>query len=129
LLTLVLDPARCCELSPLARRLHALACGEGSIRLDQAPANTIDSLRERSRATRELEERLLVHTASVHGKAGAHVKVLTSWSHWAKNEAVTPLHERRHALAALRDAVNRLTSDHTRPSVALLDDPSSGAPF
>src|SRR5688500_18757821 len=79
------------ELSELARRLFELTLEIDSVRLDQPPVDAIETLRERSRATRELEERLLVHCDSEHASSGAHVKRLRSWRVWAKDSGVRPL--------------------------------------
>jgi hypothetical protein len=39
---------------------------------------------------KELELRLLVHSAQVHTDSGAHAKILESWSHWAKRIKFKP---------------------------------------
>jgi hypothetical protein len=96
------------QLSALARRLFELTLEIDSVRLDQPPADAIETLRERSRATRELEERLLVHCDSEHTTSGAHVKRLRSWHVWAKNSGVRPLLDANRAESEFREAVSRL---------------------
>ncbi len=61
-------------LSPAARRLLA--------RVDEA-----GEVQAKGPIVKELECRLLVHTAQVHTKSGAHALVLTSWALWAKAHA------------------------------------------
>jgi hypothetical protein len=110
------------ELSALARRLFELTLDNDSVRLDQPPADALDTLRERSRATRELEEQLLVHCDSEHTNLGAHVKRLRSWRAWAKEIGVQPLLDASRAEAELREAVNRLVPEDGRAvNVAFLD--------
>jgi hypothetical protein len=109
-------------LSALARRLLELTLEIDSVRLDQPPADAISTLRERSRATRELEEHLLVHCDGEHTSSGAHVKRLRSWRVWAKSRGVLPLLDVSRAESELRAAVNRLVPAGTRAvHVALLE--------
>jgi hypothetical protein len=102
------------ELSALARRLFELTLEIDSVRLDQPPADAIHTLRERSRATRELEERLLVHCDSEHTSSGVHVKRLRSWCEWTKSSGVRPLLDAGRAETELREAMNRLVPKSAR---------------
>jgi hypothetical protein len=36
-------------------------------------------------AVRELEERILIHSQSVHAEAGSHAKLIRTWDRWARN--------------------------------------------
>lgn len=68
------DDAQMKGLSSAARRLLERVDEEGEVQA-HGPA------------VKELESRLLVHTAQVHTKTGAHALVLTSWTIWAKRHA------------------------------------------
>jgi hypothetical protein len=61
-------------LSRGAKALLEKVDADGSVELD----------RKASRAARDLEERLLAYGSQVHTESGAHAKVLTSWSRWAR---------------------------------------------
>lgn len=65
------------ELSAQAKRTFAQVEKEGSLRTDRIGKGSEQS------GTRELEERLLVHSEQIHTESGAHARVLESWTHWA----------------------------------------------
>ncbi len=96
LLTVVLDEAwrsgREKALSKAARALWRKV--EASSRRGEAAA-----------ATKELEEALVVHSASEHTEKGRHEKRLTGWAQWAQQHKVRPAKVAvEEALSALRSA-------------------------
>jgi hypothetical protein len=72
------------QLNALSREARAVlneVDKHGSIRSD-GPA-----LKDKTKTgdvTRQLEQRLLVHSDQVHTETGAHAKVIETWEHWAK---------------------------------------------
>lgn len=69
-------------LSAAERRLLRQVDEEGPLRTDL--------VRGARDASRTLEARLLVHTASVHTETGAHARALESWAHWARRVRARP---------------------------------------
>ncbi len=70
------EPWQTRGLTPKARSLLRRVEAEGSIRADRAGAKGRDAA--------ELEQRLLVHSQSVHTETGAHQRMLETWEHWAR---------------------------------------------
>ncbi|MCZ6599066.1 MAG: hypothetical protein O7B99_15620 [Planctomycetota bacterium] len=68
-----------------------------------------------SRPTRELEDRLLVHSASVHTESGAHAKELRSWPRWRKD---VRMRGRRLAPARAKAALEEVVARWERESGA-----------
>jgi hypothetical protein len=84
-------------LDAAARRLLARVDDEGELRAGGA-------------AGRALEQRLLVHAASVHTETGAHAKVLESWPRWARRRRARALRSAEEARGRLEDAVAALVA-------------------
>jgi hypothetical protein len=59
----------------------------GSIRTDKFTSNRINKPGE---VARELEQRLLVHSAQFHTESGAHARVIETWEAWAKRAKLKP---------------------------------------
>jgi len=74
------EPWQTSRLSRLARAILARVERAGALRTDRVagPARRV------SEAARALEERLLVHSESIHTERDSHARVLESWSHWAR---------------------------------------------
>jgi hypothetical protein len=73
--------ARVEKLSGKARELFALVT-RGPQRLDLLRREGGGSSKELTAAARELEARVLVHSASLHTESGAHTRVLQTWAAW-----------------------------------------------
>jgi hypothetical protein len=95
-------------LSPDARSVLAAVRRRGALRSDELEAMPP---RRRTAAIGELEERLLVHSASVHTETGAHRKRLQTWGRWCAEAGVSvaPL-PAAAARAELEAAVTRLAA-------------------
>lgn len=79
-------------LSPAARRLL------GRVKAADAPAPCS------GKAIKELEQRLLVHTAQRHTDQGKHVLVAQSWESWARGARVRPGRSAPRAMHRLEQA-------------------------
>lgn len=75
-------PWQMAGLPAAARALLRRLAREGMIRTDRAPAS--------SEPARELERRLLVHSAQVHTESGAHARALMTWERWARSARCRP---------------------------------------
>jgi hypothetical protein len=76
------------SLSPRAIALLKLVEKQGEIRTDSARWR-IGQARSIADPARELERRLLVHSAEVHTAKGFHAKLLQSWERWSHEVAFT----------------------------------------
>lgn len=83
-------------LSTNARQLLA--------RIDEAKDPVLGS----GPAVKELELRLLAHTAEVHTESGKHAMALQSWSRWAREHKVKPLRSTAAGRRELEQAVEQL---------------------
>jgi len=70
-------------------RLLALVGSEGIIRTDKSGTELrlVGSIGD---ASRQLEKRLLIHSAEIHTESGSHAKVLQSWSNWLRAADFNP---------------------------------------
>ena len=101
-------------LSVEARSLLARVRRRGLLRLDAVP----QPARALRLPVRELESRLLVHSASVHSERGKHVKQLQSWRSWMQREAWTgPPAGWNVAVHAFEEAARQLESGAARAQV------------
>jgi hypothetical protein len=116
------EDARALGLSPWAMSLRKLVLEKHLVRADELVASKFATSRVLSRAVRELEERVLVHTDSLHTATGAHTKVLEAWSRWAASNNVDGSRcSLTKATAELAQAVDRLREGSSRrPRVPLL---------
>ena len=71
-------------LSPAARSLFRVVGDRGMVRLDSLAEEKRVLVRALGNASRELENRLLVFSESVHTQRGSHAKQLESWGHLAR---------------------------------------------
>lgn len=102
-------------LSKTAVALRQRVLREGVVRADDLRISDDQPAREVTKAIRELESRLLVHSESVHTESGAHEKVLQSWDGWAAaHGCATPTLSLESAKTELAEAVDRLARDATR---------------
>lgn len=114
--------ARAARVSPLARSLLDRVAREGLLRCDELAASGFAPARELARAARELEGELLVHSDSLHGSGGAHVKQLSDWRRWSDEHELEPLRSSSEARRELEAAVRALVDAAPRqPRVPLLD--------
>jgi hypothetical protein len=96
-------------LSTTARQLLERTGGGVVLRADELRKSGFATPKEITRAIRELELRLLVHTDDLHTDSGAHAKVLKSWPAWAAAAGVAPARTSVAAAAAeLERAVEML---------------------
>jgi hypothetical protein len=76
------------ELSIPANKLLQAVEREGFLRADEQPAGLLfDAARA---AVKELEERLLAVSTSIHTETGAHVKGVQTWGSWFKKRHFNP---------------------------------------
>ena len=85
------------ELSKDARLLLEEVDKSGSIRTDKLATK---DKRRSGDVTRELEQRLLVHSDQIHTETGAHAKVIETWDHWATRIKFRP---KKKSVASARD--------------------------
>lgn len=67
------------SLSSNSKKLLALIDKRGAVRTDLIA-------KPLARASRDLENRLLIHSEEIHTEAGAHARALESWPAWAKRK-------------------------------------------
>ena len=121
LLTVATDerPERLRGLSPLAVRIREEVLRAGQVRADELRIRGQDApqSKELTKAIRELETRLLVHTGNVHTESGAHAKVVMTWPVWAAahNTTIPSTIPLATARAALDQAVAALRSESNHP--------------
>lgn len=72
------------DLSRVARALLAAVTRRGTLRTDAVRAVCGVQGRSVGPASRELEQKLLVHSEEFHAETGAHAKRLQNWSRWAR---------------------------------------------
>lgn len=77
------------DLSETARAIRDAVDRRGRVRSDRIPKEFGLDPKVVQRAVRELEARLLVHSAQIHTEGGHHAKGLESWSHWARRVSLT----------------------------------------
>jgi len=88
-------------LSKEARRLFDEVDKSGNIRTDKVAAKGKSKSGD---ITRELEQRLLVHSDQIHTETGAHAKVIETWTHWAKRVKFKP---KKTSVASSREFLER----------------------
>ena len=104
-----LDPARVHCLSSTAQALHARLLAQPILRADELRHSGFADTKQITKAIRELELKLLIHTDDVHTDSGAHAKVLMTWSTWAAGrKVVAPELSLAEASAQLDEAVQAL---------------------
>jgi len=84
------DPSRTRGLSPLARELLERVASRGPQRADHLQRDGFAPGKALTAACRELEARVLVHSASLHTESGAHARLLQSWPTWLAGQRVEP---------------------------------------
>jgi hypothetical protein len=110
-----LDPARVHRLSPAAQALHERLREQPILRTDELRRSGFADSKQITKAIRELELRLLIHTDDVHTDSGAHAKVLMTWATWADGRRIAPPElSLAEASAQLDEAVQALCHDARR---------------
>ena len=89
------------KLSTDAATLLKYVDKNGSIRTDEVDKA---GKKKTGDVTRELEQRLLVHSDQIHTETGAHAKVIETWMHWAKR---VKLKRRNLTVATARHLLER----------------------
>jgi hypothetical protein len=116
-----LDSNRHQGLSQTAQTLRQqLLTAPSPLRTDELRKSGFAETKQLTRAIRELELRLLIHTGELHTKSGAHAKLLMTWETWAAQHKMTaPKLTLAAADAELDGAVARLCANTPRrPRVA-----------
>jgi hypothetical protein len=104
-----LDPARVHRLSPAAQALHERLREQPTVRTDELRRSGFADAKQVTKAIRELELKLLIHTDDVHTDSGAHAKVLMTWTTWADGRQIAaPELSLAEASAQLDEAVQAL---------------------
>jgi hypothetical protein len=116
-----LDPQRTQGLSGPAQALRErLLAAPSTLGTDELRKSGFAETKQLTRAIRELELRLLIHTEQMHTDSGAHAKVLMTWATWAaQHKMAAPKLTLAAANAELDGAVARLCANAPRrPRVA-----------
>lgn len=100
-------------LSAQAKRVLAQVDRDGSIRTDGIGGTKGESVKAMQIATRELEERLLVHSEQFHTESGAHARKLESWRRWAtRTKLAGPTLSATEGKERLEEALKSLSERH-----------------
>jgi hypothetical protein len=83
------EPWQLARLSPAARWLLTETDSYGEIHTNEVPPPPHTSRKALPDGARELERRLLLHSAEIHTPSGAHAKVLETWPRWAARAGVS----------------------------------------
>ncbi|HEV7396764.1 MAG TPA: hypothetical protein VGN86_09675 [Pyrinomonadaceae bacterium] len=78
------------SLSPGAAAILKRVREDGSVTTNKIDWPDKMKPRKLGDAVRELEKRLLIHTAEFHSKSGAHAKELETWKHWTDRNGFKP---------------------------------------
>ncbi len=79
------EPWQMAGLTPAAKKLLKRIERTGEVRADRIPEKSLKAFKK---AAKQLEDRLLVRSGSIHTETGAHAKTLTSWEVWAKERKI-----------------------------------------
>lgn len=110
------EPWQVEELSPPAIVLLRMVDEKGSLTTDKTEWNL--SSPKLSDAARELERKLLVHSAQFHTDKGKHAKLLTSWKHWAAQAGLaSKFITTAKAKAALEKKLGKLNEEFSAKGV------------
>jgi hypothetical protein len=107
-------PERVRGLSRTAERLRERVHEEKTVRADVLRKAGFAATAELTKAIRELERKLLVHTDEVHTESGAHAKVLSTWASWGAEHGVQASEDVAAAQRELSRAVEVLCAGSQR---------------
>lgn len=93
------------NLSPGASTILERVDQEGSVITNKVAWSDKMKPRKLGDAVRELEKRLLIHTAEFHSESGAHAKELESWKHWIDRSRFKP---KALTLAAAKEKIEQI---------------------